>query len=243
MRRRCRPAPRSVRSDRTARRAPVRPDRWRGGGPRPRCGRCPARPHCSGSPDRRSRGNRAREGEDPGLGCGVGLIAQMGQAVDRAEVDDDTALGLQHHRKHLLATQEGAEQVDLEVVAQLLDRGVQQSGTATDHRIVDQDVDPTEGLRGRRHHGPDRLDVADVDAHRDRAGQLSGSVADAVDVDVGERDPRAGLGEALCCSAADAGRGTGDDHGTVGELACGHAVILAPSSAVEPLPIHHRRTR
>ena len=101
----------------------------------------------------------------------------------------------QHPGDGRLAEEEGAEDVDVEHQAHLVERQVPaQVGPARDPGVVDQDrqraevgPDPLD-RRGRVGLGPDVADDGDP-------AQLVGHVRGAVDVGVEDRDPGAGEGQ------------------------------------------------
>src|SRR5690606_10556089 len=82
--------------------------------------------------------------------------------------------------------------------------------------IVDHDVDAAEGVHRRRHHALDFGALRHVRLHRDGGlADVAGHALRALEVEVGDHDLRAFLGEAPGDALAEAGRSARDDRDLV----------------------------
>ncbi|GHA95245.1 hypothetical protein GCM10010305_43560 [Streptomyces termitum] len=132
----------------------------------------------------RLAGEGAGEGAQGGLRGAVGVVAEVGLGVDRADGDDRAgAVGRGQVREGGAGAADGAEEGAVELAAPVL-AGVVDEG---DEGVVDEGVEG--GEAGEE--GLDRRRVGDVEAVRDRAGQVGGDPLRRLLVDVRDEDPRA----------------------------------------------------
>ena len=181
---------------------------------------------------------------DRGLAAAVGgLAAQALAALDRAHVDDLAVLALDHVWDHVLAAQEGADDVDGEELLPLLPRHLPERFDRLHVAgVVDQDVDLPVRLHGLGDHGLHLLFVRYVDLDRERLSPAffdllgdrvdgSGHVVDLVHGSRCENDLGSGVGHAEGDALSDSPACSGDDCDLVFEL---HAVLHLDPRALEP---------
>ena len=166
--------------------------------------------------------------EHPGLGGRVMDAAERAgrPAGHRRHVDDAAVARVAQGRVGRAGTQERPRQVGIDHEVPLLGADLGRCRRAQDARVVDQDVDPAEAVRGRRHEGRDVVRPGDVDMDRQRLapGRLDRGdrLARRRVVQIGDHHRRAVGGEPFRDRAADAASGPGHDRHPTIETPIGH---------------------
>ncbi len=164
------------------------------------------------------------EPDQPGLRRRVvGLARLAGLARHARDVDDAPGARPEHRPQDRLRRVEGAEEVHLEHGAPLVEAHPHDQVVAGDAGVVDQDVEPAEGLDRARDERGSRLRVRHVALDPEAApaqrlhvaaGRLRGLDRPTVE----ERDVGALPGQPQHDGAPDAARPAGDDGGLVGQI-------------------------
>src|SRR5439155_268540 len=120
------------------------------------------------------RGARPGELNDPALGGGVGRReAGAEDGHHRTDVDDLAAAARLHRRVGRVRAEVGARQVGVKHLAPLGERHLVRGLPDVGARVVDEDVEPPEGVERRPDHAPDRRLVSDVRCDGARLGAES----------------------------------------------------------------------
>src|SRR6202021_3862919 len=123
-----------------------------------------------------------REGGGDGVDCALGgriddSIWRIDGGNGGANVDDAAARGVEDLQR-LTRGLEQAEHIDIEVAMEVLLGEAVDGREAVNTRIVDQDIDVTEGLFGFGEEAPDVRCGGDVALHGDGLAALSGDIGD-----------------------------------------------------------------
>src|SRR5215207_6240158 len=153
-----------------------------------------------------------------------GLEGRGDEPMRRGDVDDAPPPGLAHRRHGKAGGVEGGGQVDGDDLVPPLNRELIDWRDVLDAGVVDEDVEPPEGLERQIDHALDRAGLRHVGRRIDRLyavlrGDSRDDLADVVDIaEAVKHDGGAGLGERADDAEPDAAGRAGHDRDAAGEL-------------------------